>query len=225
MKTFRITFTSNPESGIYSANLVNAESAEQASAYFQTLGNYKVVGCTETQSEPKPGQPVHTVPEGWEAPEEEEEEPKRTTEEVTADIIAYFENNEDIFNDCMEELDSYNGYLNDDRYFSMDELDELYNGTEPSELLRRAFFGYDEETYTTDRDGNKTYGAFNPNREYFRYNGYGNLVSADYKDYTGQLDKYAVESMSESRNYIDSIDNDEELTALFDELEAAAKEE
>lgn len=225
MKTFRITFTSNPESGIYSANLVNAESAEQASAYFQTLGNYKVVGCTETQSEPKPGQPVHTVPEGWEAPKEEEEEPKRTTEEVTADIIEYFENNEDLFNDCMEELDSYNGYLGDDRYFSMDELDELYNGTEPSELLRRAFYGYDEETYTTDRDGNKTYGAFNPNREYFRYNGYGNLVSADYKDYTGQLDKYAVESMSENRSYIDSIDNDEELTALFDELEAATEEE
>lgn len=149
----------------------------------------------------------------------------RTPEEITADIIAYFENNEDIFNDCMEELDSYNGYLNDDRYFSMDELDELYNGTEPSELLRRAFFGYDEETYTTDRDGNKTYGAFNPNREYFRYNGYGNLVSADYKDYTEQLDEYAVESMNENRCYIDSIDNDEELTALFDELEAATEGE
>ncbi|MFR2991315.1 MAG: hypothetical protein ACLTLL_06730 [Acutalibacteraceae bacterium] len=149
----------------------------------------------------------------------------RTPEEITADIIEYFENNEDIFNDCMEELDSYNGYLNDDRYFSMDELDELYNGTEPSELLRRAFFGYDEETYTTDRDGNKTYGAFNPNREYFRYNGYGNLVSADYKDYTEQLDEYAVESMNENRCYIDSIDNDEELTALFDELEAATEGE
>lgn len=149
----------------------------------------------------------------------------RTPEEITADIIEYFENNEDIFNDCMEELDSYNGYLNDDRYFSKDELDELYNGTEPSELLRRAFFGYDEETYTTDRDGNKTYGAFNPNREYFRYNGYGNLVSADYKDYTEQLDEYAVESMNENRCYIDSIDNDEELTALFDELEAATEGE
>ena len=149
----------------------------------------------------------------------------RTPEEITADIIEYFENNEDIFNDCMEELDSYNGYLNDDRYFSMDELDELHNGTEPSELLRRAFFGYDEETYTTDRDGNKTYGAFNPNREYFRYNGYGNLVSADYKDYSAYLDLYAIEAMNENRSYIDSIDNDEELTALFDELEAAAEED
>ena len=150
---------------------------------------------------------------------EEEETTKRTAEEVTADIIEFFENNEDIYNEAIEELDSYNGYLGDDRYFSMDELDELHNGTEPSELLRRAFFGYDEETYTTDRDGNKTYGAFNPNRDYFRYNGYGNLVSADYKDYSGQLDKYAVESMSENRRYIDSIEQSAELVALFDELE------
>lgn len=149
----------------------------------------------------------------------------RTPEEITADIIEYFENNEDIFNDCMEELDSYNGYLNDDRYYSMDELDELHNGIEPSELLRRAFFGYDEETYTTDRYGNKTYGAFNPNRDYFRYNGYGNLVSADYKDYSAYIDHYAIETMNENRDYIDSIDDNEELSALFDELEAATEEE
>ena len=149
----------------------------------------------------------------------------RTPEEITADIIAYFEENNDIFADCIEELDNYNGYLRDDRYYSMDELDEFYNGVEPSEILRRAFYGYDSETYTTDSSGNREYGAFNPNRDYFTYNGYGNFVSADYKDYTGQLDKYAVESMSENRHYIDSIDNDEELTALFDELEAATEEE
>ncbi|MBP3447776.1 MAG: hypothetical protein J6K51_02005 [Clostridia bacterium] len=63
------------------------------------------------------------------------------------------------------------------------------------------------------------------NRDYFYYNGYGNLVSSDYKDYSTHLDNYAVEAMSENRSYIDSIDNDEELTALFDELEAAAEEE
>ena len=223
MKTFRITFTSDPESGIYSANLVNAESAEQATAYFQTLGNYEIIGCAETNEEPKPGQPVHTVPEDWKAPEEEKA--TRTAEEITAEIIEYFKSNEEIFNDCMEELDSYNGYLGDDRYYSMDELDDLHNGIEPIELLRRAFFGYDEETYTTDRDGGKIYGAFNPNRDYFRYNGYGNLVSADYKDYSGMLEPFAIEVMRENRDYIDSIDSDENLTALFDELEAAAVEE
>ena len=148
---------------------------------------------------------------------EEEKVPNRTAEEITADIIDFFKANEDIFADAVEELDSYNGYLGDDRYYSMDELDEFY--TEPSELLRRVYYGYDEETYTTDSSGNKTYGEFNPNREYFRYNGYGNLVSADYKDYSGQLGNYAVESMSENRPYIDSIEQSDELAALFDELE------
>lgn len=219
MKTFRITFTSDPESGIYSANLVNAESAEQATAYFQTLGNYEIVGCTETNEEPKPGQPVHTVPEEWEAPEEEKA--TRTAEEITIAIIEFFKENEDIFNNCIEELDGYNGYLNDDRYYAMDELDELYTGTEPSEILRRAYYGYDAETYTTDGSGNKEYGQFNPNREYFTYNGYGNLVSADYKDYSAHLDNYAVEAMSENRNYIDTIEDNEELAELFDELEQA----
>lgn len=144
---------------------------------------------------------------------------KRTAEEVTADIIAFFQEHDDIYNDAIEELDSYNGYLGDDRYFSMDEFDDLHSGTEPLEILRRAFFGYDEDAYTTDGSGNKTYGAFNPNRDYFRYNGYGNLVSSYCKDYSGQLDAYAIESMSENRRYIDSIDDSDELAALFDELE------
>ena len=134
-------------------------------------------------------------------------------------IIEFFNENEDIFNSCIEELDSYNGYLNDDRYYSMDELNEFYSGTEPLELLCRAYYGRDDDTYTTDSNGNKTYGEFNPNRDYFYYNGYGNLVSSDYKDYSAHLDEYAIEAMSENRQYIDSIDGDDDLAALFDELE------
>lgn len=60
MKTFAITFTSDSESGIYSANLCKAETAEQAKAYFESLGK-----VAETLSEPKPGQPIHIVPDGW----------------------------------------------------------------------------------------------------------------------------------------------------------------
>ena len=140
-------------------------------------------------------------------------------EQTIQKIIDYFKDNDDVFNDCIEELDSYNGYLSDNRYYPMDELNEFYTGTEPTEILCRAFYGYDAETYTTDGNGNREYGQFNPNREYFYYNGYGNLVSADYKDYSALLDRYAVEKMSENRRYIDTIDSDEELTELFDELE------
>lgn len=145
-------------------------------------------------------------------------------EKVNA-IIEWFEDNEEVFNDCIEELDSYNGHLGDDRYYSMDELDELYNGQEPTEILRRAFYGYDAETWHTDSHGEKEYGPFNPNREYFTFNGYGNLISANYKDYSAFLDKYAVESMAENRNYIYEIDHDPELRELFDALEDEEDEE
>ena len=181
-------------------------------------------GCkTVSNSEVKPGDKVvynNRFALVIDEPETEKEETtKRTTEGVTADIIAFFKGNEDIFNEAIEELDAYNGYLGDDRYFTMDELNEQYIGIEPSEILRRAYYGYDAETYTTDGSGNREYGQFNPNRDYFTYNGYGNLVSADYKDYTGYLDKYAIEAMGENRRYINSIEQSDELAALFDELE------
>ena len=138
---------------------------------------------------------------------------------TTEKIIIYFKEHEKLFNDCIEELDSYNGYLGDDRYYCMYQLDELYNGTEPSEILRRAYYGHDDDTYTTDASGNKTFGEFNPNREYFYFNGYGNLVSSDYKDYSAHLDEWAIEAMSKNRYYIDSIVANTELSELFDQLE------
>ena len=148
----------------------------------------------------------------------------RTAEKITDEIIAYFQEHEDIYNAAAEDLDSYNGYLGDDRYYSMEELDDLYNGTEPTEILLRAFYGYHEETYSTDASGNREYGPFNPNRQYFRYNGYGNLVSSNYKDYSMLLDHYIIESMLENRDYIDAITNNSELSELFDELENAKQE-
>lgn len=145
----------------------------------------------------------------------------RTRSAIIADIITLFNDETDLFNACIEELDSYNGYLGDDRYYSMDELDELYSGQPASEILTRAFFGHDAESWTLDSDGEKVYSRFNPLREYFTFNGYGNLVSADDKDYSAQLDHYAVEAMKEAQSWIDSISDNEELARLFNELDEA----
>lgn len=138
---------------------------------------------------------------------------KRNT--VIETIIEWFKENEEVFNDCIEELDSWNGYLGDDRYYSMYELDELYNGSSPLEILQRAFYGYDDDTSSEN-----SHTEFNPNRDYFRFNGYGNLVSTDYKDYSDHIDHWAVENMAENRQHIDSIDDEPELSELFDALEA-----
>lgn len=142
-----------------------------------------------------------------------------TKEQIINKIMEYFRDNEETLNECIEELDNYNGYLGDDRYYQMEELNELYNGQDPIEILYRAFYGRDDDTYITHENGNREYGEFNPNREYFYFNGYGNLVSSNYKDYTAKLDHYLIEALSEHRIYIDSIDNDEELEELFNKLE------
>lgn len=143
-----------------------------------------------------------------------------TAADVIDQIVEYFNDNPDTFTACIEELDGYNGYLNDDRYYSMDLIDEFYHDVDPLEFAARMFYGYDEDYYT-DGSGNKIHDAFNPNRDYFRYNGYGNLVSTNYPDYSDHLDEYAIFSMLENRAYIDTIDNTPDLADLFDALEIA----
>lgn len=136
------------------------------------------------------------------------------------DIINYFKENENLFNECIEELDSYNGYLGDDRYYYMEDLGDYYNGVDPIELLNRAYFGYDAESWYINDHGEKEYrNSFNPNRNYFSYNGYGNLVSSDYKDYTAYLDHYFIEALEANRSNLYCIDDNEELSSLFDSLE------
>lgn len=138
---------------------------------------------------------------------------KRTEKEITAEIIEYFREHEEIFNEAAEQLNDYNGWLDDDRCIPMDEFDEIFRNTKPSEIAARIYYGW------SDRYGHSS--EFNPNCEYFYFNGYGNLVSTDTKDYSAYLDKYIIESMAENRNSIYAIEDSEELTELFDELEKA----
>lgn len=126
--------------------------------------------------------------------------------------------NEELFNELCEALDSENGFLGDNRYYPMDEFYELNQpiGQESFDnLMLRIFYGHDEDSCTYDNYGNKHYDAFNPNRDWFKYDGYGNLVSTDYKEYpvtVGELIDEVVE------NYYDIDIDDVELDELFEEL-------
>ena len=135
----------------------------------------------------------------------------KTTENIIEEMIErYFDRYPEALEEIIEELDSWNGYLGDDRYYSMDDISEFFYDCDPVEILNRAFYGHDEDN---------TNSSFNPNREYFSFNGYGNLVSSDYKDYSAFNDRWLVEAIEENRPHIDSLDNYEELTALFDAYE------
>ena len=194
-KIFKVNYRVSENT--WSANIALAEDAETVRTYYSTKNPLEILISEGTEYDKeaaeRKGMPIVTIER--EETEDMEENKTYTTEEAIDAIIAYFKENEDEFNETIEDLDSYCGYLGDDRYYNMEDLDEFYSGQPASEILTRAFYGHDAETWTTDSHGKKIYGEFNPNRDYFYYNGYGNLVSADYKDYSAHLDKWFAEKL------------------------------
>lgn len=142
----------------------------------------------------------------------------RTEKEIRAELIDLFEEDTALFNDTIEELDSYNGYLDNDRYYLMENLtndidtSDLWNS-----LIFRMFYGRDDDCYITNSQGVKEYSQFNPNRDYYYYDAYGNLISSDYKDYSDYLDDYFIDSLLESHSYLSFSHS--YIEALLDELE------
>lgn len=135
-------------------------------------------------------------------------------EEAIRALKDMFENDEDLFVETIEDLDSYNGFLGDDRIYEMELLDECYSETEPLEILRRAFFGYDGDTSDASYTDSRHFEPFNPNRDYFYWNAYGNLVSTDYKDYSYKLDDDFIEEVIDNINRLWIRDNDEVMDII-----------
>ena len=112
------------------------------------------------------------------------------------ELLNYYKRNSEDFTDDIEELDDWNECLYEDKFFSMDELDEVLKGFEPSEILRSALFGHDES------HGNLIKSSFNLNRDYFHYNGYGDLVSTDERDYSDYLDDYFIQEIIDKKSHL-----------------------
>ena len=146
----------------------------------------------------------------------------KTKYEIRQELKDLFEDNEELFNEAIEELDSYNGYLGDDRYYYMEKIDKLLYGRGVLDILLSAFCGYNKDDYTTDSYGEKHYCQFNPNCDYFKFNGYGNLVSAWDKDYSDYLDDYFIDSLLENYQYLNL---DADVKNLLIELENVEQEE
>ena len=134
------------------------------------------------------------------------------------EIVEFFKNNNDLFCDCVEELNDCDEFLYEDRYYGMEFLNEFFAGKEPIEIIDRAFYGYDD-SFTTNKKGEYIYKEFNPRRKYFKFNRYGNLVSSNRKDYAWRLNNDLIEEFKENREWIYSIDNNPELKEMFDKLE------
>ena len=118
-------------------------------------------------------------------------------------LESYLLDNMDVTGYMVREINAWGGYLEHLEYFDMEEFDLVLEEYTPSEVANRIF-----------------YGSFNPNDEYFRFNAYANLESAnewdieeEYRDNISEIASYIVE-------YKDNIDiNDEGLQEILDNME------
>lgn len=108
----------------------------------------------------------------------------------------------------------------DDCIYEMDMITEFI--TDVWEALRSAFFGYDWAP-GADSDHNLRE-QFNPNKDYFAFNGYGNLVSIDGYYYVDWLDRCITESefveWCQEQGYIDEDDDSVDGVGLVSALQA-----
>lgn len=100
-----------------------------------------------------------------------------------ANVSAYLEGDEGAENGHFEDFLSDVVYylseqgMSDDELISMDELNDYMSGKDAMDIILSAFNGYDYNPY---RDDHRE--PFNPNRDWFYFNGYNNLVSVDDRD-------------------------------------------
>ena len=134
-------------------------------------------------------------------------------------LLNYYKENEYDFNNDIEEMDNWNGCLGFGRINPMEELDVIYQSKEVTEVLIRAYFGHDDDIWC-EENGKRVYGEFNPNRDYFYFNGYGNFVSTDYKDYSDYLDVDYVQDIIDNESHLCLSDGAQQIIDSYDELKS-----
>ena len=108
----------------------------------------------------------------------------------------------------------------DDMVYNMEDLNEFFQGQDADYIICRAFYGSDE---------GREESSFNPNRDYFMFNGYGNLVSLDYLSFNQYSGKFKLSDFNyEVDNIIEYIiDNEDDfgIDEISEVLEMWTEEE
>lgn len=108
-------------------------------------------------------------------------------------------------------LSSWDGSFEECQWYDMDELDDFLSGSTPTEILNMGWFG--------------SKSGFNPNRDYFKFDAYENLVSgwdvdvvADIEDSLPDIIDY-LQRQDVGHTDDDTLDAiiEADDTAMFDE--------
>lgn len=125
-------------------------------------------------------------------------------------LLKYFKENEKVFNMVIEELDSLDGHLDNNRFYKMEELPDFFsNGSrdEIVDLLMKVRFGCDLDSEDV---------PFNPMRDYFRFDCYGNLESTDEVDYSEYLNDDFIEAAIENKDDLYSVRENSEIQEILE---------
>ena len=111
--------------------------------------------------------------------------------------------------ELLQYMDAYDGCFADCVYYDMDVLDEFLDGYTPMVIAQMIFFGNE----------------FNPNHDFFRFNAYGNLESANWNDVEAEAEDLKDEIIDHLVNYYSGdtpwpeldhiVDSDDD--AIFDD--------
>jgi hypothetical protein len=127
-------------------------------------------------------------------------------------MIDYWKSFNDSFSRVCEELDSWDGFLDGHRVYSMDELDDILGDKKPSEVLQMVDtpnFDYSDDYFYYD-----TYGT---------YNVYG-IRSTNEKDYFNYVDYSDVfEKLIDDYSHVFTRKYGHEYYELFDDVNCIIK--
>lgn len=85
----------------------------------------------------------------------------------------------------LQHMNAYDSCFDYCVYYDMDEFDEFLDGYTPMGIAQMIFFG----------------GNFNPNHDYFRFNAYGNLESANWGDVVAEAEDLVDDIIYHLVNY------------------------
>lgn len=121
--------------------------------------------------------------------------------------------NRDDLTYLLQHMNGYDGCFEEVSYYDMDEFDEFMSNYTPMEIAQRIF-----------------YGDFNPHNDYFRFNAYGNLESADWPDVVAEAEDLESDIIDHLVHYYSGdtpwpdlddlvdVDDDTMFDADFDEI-------
>lgn len=119
--------------------------------------------------------------------------------EIYEEILDFM--NSDIMegNAIVEELDSWNGYLGEDKVYDIDMIDDILCGRKPSEILNMI-------------------GSWDSSDRYFYFDCLGNLYSTYYCDYSDYFDDYLIGAVVDNWNNLWTEGFAPKLRELFELL-------